>query len=152
MKFYRLLSLAALMSMIVLLGCKKDTIDPLTPEEEQLALLTGTWKLGSGTVTLDGDDRTSDWAGFEVTFTDSKGYSTIASFDDNVWPPAGTWDFQGTTGSGLNVLVRSDGINMNISSISASSLTLNFDYLITRVNKNGRVESIEGNWIFSMSK
>ncbi len=153
MKISKILSYAILMSIIVLLGCKKDEVTPPTEEEKQLDLLVGTWSLGNGTVTLDGDDRAADWAGFEVTFTDSKGYSTMNSFDDNVWPPAGTWSFQdATTDSGLNVLVRSDGINMNISSISTSSLTLNFDYLITRINKNGRVESIEGNWIFSLSK
>lgn len=151
MKISKILSYAVLISIIVLLGCKKDEVIPPTEEEKQLDLLVGTWSLGNGTVTLDGDDRAADWAGFEVTFTDSKGYSTISSFDDNVWPPVGTWDFQGTTGSGLNVLVRSDGIPMNIN-LSASSLTLNFDYLITRINKNGRVESIEGNWIFSLSK
>ena len=133
-------------------GCKKD--DPVVPTDEEVRteLLAGTsskgWALTSAT--LDGDDRLTDWENFELTITTSKGYSTTTSFDDNVWPSAGTWDYQGTTGSGLDVMVRSDGISMNIVNVSESNLTLSFDYLLSKPQKSGRVESIEGNWIFKM--
>jgi len=152
MKLTKILTIALILGIFVLVGCKKTPTPQPTEEELRLDEIVGTWQLGSGTVSLDGDDRTADWAGFVVTFTDSKGYSTTNSFDENVWPPAGTWNFQGTTGTALDVLVRSDGISVNITSISATSLTLTFDYLLSAPLKNGRVESIEGNWIFSLSK
>lgn len=153
MRFTKLIPALLILGFFVITGCGPDPEPEPTEEELQLEKLVGTWKLGSGSVTLNGDDRATDWAGFEVIFTDSKGYSTNEfSFDENVWPSVGTWAFQDTTGSGLNVLERSDGIILNINSISATSLTLNFNYVISRIYKNGRVESIEGNWIFSLSK
>ncbi len=133
-------------------GCNPDPEPEPTPEEIRTDLLAGTsskgWVLTSST--LDGDDRSTDWADFELTITTSKGYSTTTSFDDNVWPSAGTWDYQGTEGSGLDVMIRSDGIRMNIDNITESNLTLSFDYLLSKPQKSGRAESIEGNWIFKM--
>jgi len=152
MKLFKIFAIVLVLGAFVLTGCNKPPVVEPTEEELRLAEIVGTWQLGSGTVSLDGDDRSADWAGFVVTFTDSKGFSSTNSFDENVWPPAGTWNFQGTTGTALDILVRSDGINVNITSISATSLTLTFDYMLSAPLKNGRVESIEGNWIFSLSK
>ncbi len=151
MNITRFLPFLLIFGIIAISGCKKDPEPEPSEEDQRLEALADTWKLGSGTVTLDGNDRTADWAGFEITFTTAKGYSTTASFDDNVWPSAGTWNFQGISGSGLDVIIRNDGIAVNIST-PTTTLTLSFDYLITRPLKNGRVESIEGNWIFSLSK
>ena len=155
MKYNKYIAVLVIVAGGFIAGCDKDTIDPPTPEALKTELLAGesskTWGLASGSaVTLDGDDRSGDWAGFELTLTASKGYSTSTSFDDNVWPSAGTWDYQGTTGSGLDVIVRSDGIRVNIDNASASGFTMSFDYILSKPLKNGRVESIEGNWIFKM--
>ena len=151
MKIVRILSILLIMAVVVA-GCNKKEEPQPTPEELQLDKLAGTWTLGSGAVTLDGQDRSADWAGFTVTFTTGKSYSTSNSFDENVWPTGGTWDFQGTSGAGLENIVRSDGITIALSNFSESAATLTFDYLISRPLKNGKVESIEGTWVFQMSK
>ena len=156
MKSNKYIAVLMIVAVSFIAGCNNDTVDPPTAEALKTALLAGesskTWGLASGSaVSLDGDDRSDDWASFELTFTTSKGYSTSNSFDDNVWPSVGTWDFQGTTGSGLDVIIRSDGINVNIDNITESSATLSFDYILSKPLKNGRIESIEGNWIFQLT-
>lgn len=151
MKIGRFLSFL-LVAAVVLSSCKKDPEPQPTEEEKQTALLEGTWTVGSNTVTLDGDDRTSDWSGFTLTISGAGNFNTTGSFDENVWPAGGTWAFQGTSGAGLQTIIRGDGIPMSITSLNETSLTLSFDYTITTINPQGRVESIEGTWVFAMSK
>jgi len=159
MKSLKLISIILLMGSILFMSaCNKDEVITKTEAELRLEALAGsgslTWGLASGTaVTLDGDDRTSDWTGFELTFTTSKSYSTSASSEESVWPVTGTWDFEDpSTTAGLNVLVRSDQQKVRIDNISESNLTLSFDKLLAKVNKNAKIASIEGNWVFKLVK
>ncbi len=153
-----------LLTFILLFGglafitaCGGDPPPEPTAEEKRLEELAGTssttWALATGTaVTLDGADRTDDWQNFELTFTVSKSYSTTSSFEESVWPAAGTWDFSGTEGAGLDIIIRSDQQNINIDNISTSNLTLSFDKVLAKANQNERVTSIEGNWVFKFVK
>lgn len=133
-----------------MIGCKNDDDNGPTPEELQIEKLTATWVMSS--VSLDGADRTADWTSFALTATGTLTYSTTNSGDDNVWPTSGTWSFAGTEGAGLNVLNRSDGVTVNIDAITDTSLDLSFTFALASPNMESRVASIEGDWIFKMTK
>ena len=144
-----LLIISFLSGISLMIGCKND--EPGETEEEiQIKKLTATWEASS--VTLDGADRTADWATFRLTATGTLTYSTANTGDDNVWPASGTWSFAGTTGSGLNVLNRSDGVTVNITSLTDTNLDLSITFALAAPNKEGRVASIEGDWVFKMTK
>ena len=151
MKYLKSIAIIAFLAgFAFMIGCKKDDGPSQTEEEIQLGKLAFTWTVASAT--LDADDRTADWTGMTLTATTSKTYSTSGSNDDNVWPASGTWEFAGTSGAGLNVLNRSDGLTVNIDNITETALDLSFTYVLAKANKEARVSSIEGNWVFKFTK
>ena len=151
MKYLKSLAIIGFLAGFVFtMGCKKDDDSGPTPEELRLEELAHTWTISSAT--LDGDDRTANWANFTLTATTSKTYSTTGSSDDNVWPSSGTWEFAGTEGAGLDVLNRSDGVTINIDNISDTNLDLSFTYVLASANKDARVQSIEGDWVFRLTR
>jgi len=133
-----------------MIGCNDDEPPGPTPLEERLEELSATWT--TSTASLDGVDRTADWTGFTLTANGNLTYSTTNSADNNVWPSSGSFEFQGTEGTGLDFLNRSDGIVVHIDNITASNLDLSFTYVLAQPNKEGRIESIEGNWVFKMTR
>jgi hypothetical protein len=151
MKYLKSIAIIAFLAgFAFMMGCKKDDGPNQTEEEIQLEKLAFTWTVTSAT--LDGNDRTADWTGMTLTATTSKTYSTSGSNDDNVWPSSGTWDFAGNTGAGLEVLNRSDGVTINIDNLTETALDLSFTYVLAEANKEARVNSIEGNWVFKFTK
>ena len=150
MKYIKYLTVVTFLAgFTFIMGCGEDDKGP-TAEELRLEAIAFTWNIS--TVTLDGADRLADWTNFSLTATASKGYSTSSSGDENVWPASGTWDFAGTTGAGLDVINRSDGVTVNIDNITDTNLDLSFTYALAVPNKEGRVVSIEGDWVFKMTK
>jgi len=135
------------------MGCGDDGGGGLTEEEKRLEDLTGTWSVANnGSTSLDTDDRTADWANFSLTVNGTKTYSTTGSNDENVWPSTGSFDFAGTDGAGLDVINRSDGVTITIDVISPTNLDLSFTYVLAKPNKEGRVQSIEGDWEFKLTR
>ena len=140
------LSLVALaVTMILISGCKDKNETTQTEEEKQIAKLTGTWVLqtGSNAVTVAGNDVSADWASFALTLGDGT-YVSASPDSPEVWPlpPDRTWAFGA---SNLNLLVRDDGIEITVS-VTDTSLKLQFDYSAS----GGRFAGIEGNWVFNM--
>jgi len=86
------------------------------------------YKANKPHVTLDGNDRSADWAGFTLTLGD-KSYTTSSSSAPEVWPASGTWEFgkNADNSVNVNVLVRDDGVEIQ-NSVTESSLTLQFTY------------------------
>lgn len=158
MKSFNLITFILMIGgLIFITACGGDDPVEPTPDELRLEELAGTsnitWALATGTaVTLEGNDRTDDWQNFELTLTTSKSYNTTSSFEESVWPSAGTWDFTGTEGAGLLIIIRSDQQQINIDNISTSNLTLSFNKVLSRTNQNERVNSIEGEWVFKFVK
>jgi len=151
MKYLRFLVITGFLAgFSLMIGCGGDDTPDITPEQEQIEKLTATWAISN--VTLDGADRSADWTGFTLTATGTLTYSTTNSGDDNVWPTSGTWSFAGTEGAGLNVLNRSDGVTVNIDAITETSLDLSFTFALASPNKESRVASIEGDWVFELTK
>jgi len=129
-----------LMMGVMINSCKKTKVTPKTEEELQIEKLALVWvpKAGTGAITIDGVDVSTDWANFVLTVTD-KAYQTTGSFSTEVWPASGSWAF----GADVNTLVR-DGIDVSIA-VTDTALRLEFDYTV-----GGRLEAIEGKWIFNM--
>lgn len=151
MKYLKSIAIIAFLAgFAFMMGCKKDDGGGPSEEDMKLEELAATWTLSSAS--LDGDDRTANWTGFTLTATLAKTYSTSGSNDENVWPASGTWEFAGTTGAGLDVLNRSDGVTINIDNVSANALDLSFTYALAKANKDARITSIEGNWVFKMTR
>ena len=145
-----LLIISFLAGFSLMIGCKNDGNDGPSEEEIQIGKLTATWAASS--VTLDGADRTADWATFTLTATGTLTYSTTNSGDGNVWPSSGAWSFSGTTGAGLEVLNRNDGVTVNIDNLTDTNLDLSFTFALAAPNKEGRLASVEGDWVFKMTK
>jgi hypothetical protein len=132
--------------------------DPEQSEEEiQLdKLKAGTWNLISAS---DGTDRTAEYPGMTLTFSGSfsaggtYSYSSTATSWPSIspWEDAGTWKF--VSGSVSSKIIRlSDDEEMNYSlTNSDKQLTISFNYTGPGFN-NGRVESVEGDWVFTFTR
>ena len=138
-----LIALTLIMGVMVS-SCKKDPVVTKTDEQLQIEKLSKTWVPGSATssvfVTIAGNDVTADWSNFVLTLGD-KTYNSSGADSPLVWPGSGTWAF----GANTNTLVRDDGVEITIT-VTDTSLKMQFDYSST----GGRLNGIEGNWVFNM--
>ncbi|MDH5397929.1 MAG: hypothetical protein OEX02_07275 [Cyclobacteriaceae bacterium] len=138
-----------LASLFLTKGCKKPVEEGPSPAEQQITNISKSWTVES--VTFQGsEDRTADWAGFTITITSGKTYSTSGAFSPGPWPASGTWDFVQDNGGTVNInkIVRDDGMEVSIS-VSAAALTMTFTYNDT-VNNGGRSDAINGEYVFKM--
>jgi hypothetical protein len=158
MKFYFKPFLSALV-IVVLLGyssCGPGGGDPVPPEDEQLALLSSTWKVGtSGNVTLDGVSKKTDYSGFQLVISGtpgatSFGYTTSGRPALSAWPSSGTWAF----GSNVTTdIVRDKGNTAKelpvTYVVTENTLELTFTY-----NGAGeaRTNKVTGTWVFTLTK
>lgn len=150
MKNFKQIISFAFVLCLVMASCKSD--DDGTPSKTdkqiQTEKLTKTWGLGN--VTLDGAPM--EYTGFELTISanadgSNKTYST--SNGQAAWPASGTWDF---VGENYNKILRSDGVEMTVSGLTDSALTLSFT--ITEETSAGRfgqrVKGVTGDYVFSL--
>jgi hypothetical protein len=154
----RIFSLLLLVSAVVFFSNCGGGDDPEQSEEEiQLdKLKAGTWNLISAS---DGTDRTAEYPGMTLTFSGSfsaggtYSYSSTATSWPSIspWEDAGTWKF--VSGSVSSKIIRlSDDEEMNYSlTNSDKQLTISFNYTGPGFN-NGRVESVEGDWVFTFTR
>ena len=127
---------------LIFSSCKKDSPTPKTDEEIQLEKLSGTWVVSAAanSVTIAGNDVSSEWAAFELTISEGSFTSSGAGSTD-VWPTSSTWTF----GSEVSILQRNDGTDITVS-VDETSLLMTFNYTVP----GGRLDGIEGNWVFNM--
>ncbi len=135
-----------IIAMIQLSSCggKGGDPTPTTPSAQDAAkaLLVGTWKLQG--VMVDGVDKTSVYAGFGISFTNTA-YSTTNG--GAAWPATGTWSFANTDGTAIK---RDDGLVIQIVP-TQTSLIMTFAWSKTTLG-GGRVESVSGQNVFTMAK
>lgn len=123
-----------------LAGCKSgnEENDPV------LQMLTsGTWKGAS--IEMDGQDKSSLFAGFQLTFT-AAAFTSVNGL--GIWPEQGTWSFVDETKTSIK---RSDDAVITISSISADQLVLTFSW-DPAFASGGRKKSVEGEYVFRLRK
>lgn len=118
---------------------KKNTVDPSDQRKKELVSV---WSLGS--VENDDADVTSQFTGFELTVDSDLNYTTVNG--GNAWPGTGSFILNEND---IDVLTRSDGVEVSIDEISSSALELSF-----QINSlpGGRANGITGNFTFSLQK
>jgi hypothetical protein len=115
----------------------------LSPNEKtQRLLINKTWDLSI--VTVDGIAR-NIYSGLSLKFQQST-YTSENGLD--IFPVSGTWEFSGSEG---NKIIRDDGLEIVIESITDSQLTLNF-YWSSSNFIGGRSNELAGLHRFILSK
>ncbi len=123
-------------------GCKGD--DGPTPEELRLQELTATWSVES--VVNDGSDVTNQFTGFTLIASSSQTYRTTNG--GNPWPSQGTFSL---VPNNLNAFIRDDNVQVNIASITETTLSLTFQMSAIRSTVHG-VNGITGAFTFNLTK
>lgn len=150
-KFNYLLSAILVLSLVVFAGCGggDDTPDKTAAEQQLDKLKAKTWKANAGSVTRDGSAE-ADFDAFTLTFTGSAtgdtasgSYSTTNGAD--VFPGS-TWAFDGTNS---NILVRANGVKMNIQSVNDTNLKIQFT--LNADGSGNRLLGLSGNWVFDLT-
>jgi hypothetical protein len=125
-------------------SCKQPLPPEPTPEELATALITAagtTWKIHS--VTVDGVDKSSLFAGMTLKFTSS---SFATTNGDPLWPASGTWDFTSTQATTIK---RNDNVEVQVQATS-TSLKLGLTWNKTTFEP-GRTQSISGQYLFTFT-
>jgi hypothetical protein len=154
--FSRILSVLLVASLgLMYTGCKKSEEDGDAAEKVQLAKLEKkSWTVTN--VTLGTDDRTADFSGFTITFSDAfntsnpKGPYTYALTGSH--PSPSPWPLTGGKfrfgADATRELVRDDdGLPMTYT-LSDTQLVISFTYSGTGF---GRTEQVGGNWKFTFN-
>jgi hypothetical protein len=150
----RILSLLILVSATVFFyACDGGGEDGPSEKEKQIDLLVGTWTATA--VTNDGDSQMDDYTGFKITITKSSSEAMTYVTEGRPAGKLSPWNANGTFTFGSTVstdLVRGDNVPVKYS-VSGNSLTITLEnysgegYLVP-----GRTETVEGDWVFTMTK
>jgi hypothetical protein len=145
-----LLAYGCLVAAALLSSCKHES----KPSEQQrvttlLTQGTGSWKPSSTAgVTVDGLDVTADmFKDFTITFGDGTLTTTGTT---PVWLRQDTWHFK--EGSTTVIIRGQDSKEVTIKDVSATELQLSLDWDQTTYADGGRLKSIPGTFVFTMSK
>lgn len=131
---------------LLLSSCSEEPSVPQLTQQEQtrLILVSSPWKMTK--VTVDGFDQTNVYRDLVLTFLNTQ-YSSVNG--KGVWPESGFWNFDNTEATAF---LRSDGVRVEIQSITESSLRLSLDWDETTFITTGRTKSLEGQHIFEFGK
>ena len=139
MKYIKTGLITLCLSLLVIgQGCGGD--DSPSPLQKQSKLLANTWSLGE--VINDNVNVTAQFSGFTLTMDSDMKFTTTNG--GNAWPSSGTLEFDNND---VDELLRNDGVNITIVSISKSSLQLRF---IQSDLATTRTTGITGDFNFSL--
>lgn len=160
MKYYSTIISFLLLAVLTvhISSCGGGGDEPTPAEEKKLEQLKGTWELQSAMLGTDSWNDEFEDATLTISGDYEKGGTYNYTFAVPEWPinspwpeGAGNWKFEGTSGSGLNTIVRlDDNVEMNVT-VTDTSLTLTFAY-DGEGFPEGRLGSVEGNWTFTFTK
>lgn len=138
------LSFTVLVACLFLIACGNDDPTEATPAEQVSALLVASeWRMQS--VQVDGIDKSDVYSGLTLQFT-ANGFTSAAG--QAIWPASGTWSF---TDDAATKFKRDDGLEITISSITATQLDLELSWTETTLG-SGRVSSVGGKHRFVFVK
>lgn len=134
-----LLAVLLLMESFLYSACDGEG-EPKTARQGTLEkLMAKTWKVKS--VTADGVDVTSRFAGMTITFTET---TCAVSNGSTLWPSSDAWAFVNDEAVSIK---RGDNVQVEIVSLTASSLTLALQWTKNTFGP-GREHSVSGNYTF----
>lgn len=144
-KFLQTIPAIALLGFVLTIAScgGKEPAAQTDTERVQEILTSGTWKIQS--VSVDGVDRTSDFANLQVIFNSG---SFTATNGKLVWPATGTWSF---TNDQATAFSRSDGVSVSIVEATDIRLVVELDWTSTTYGP-GRVSSVAGEHTFTFTK
>lgn len=133
-----------LVLIITVMGCGDDGT-PDEPSQQELTFenLAGQWGLPiTGGIVVDGVDRSLNYEGFDLSFTDG-GYNTTNA--GTLFQVTGTWEWANeSTTTQINL---DDGKNVNIQNLSTAQFIFSF------TQTTGGVSSgTNGNYIVTLNK
>lgn len=150
-KSIRILTVLALAAVLVTFSNCGDDPPPAPPVEDvQFDKLAKTWKIT--TVTLDGVDKTSDYTGFQLVLSGTKGsppfsYSTTGRPSLSPWKASGNWDF-GTAPETSIIRDKGTADELPITyAVTESTLTISFTFNGT--GYTARTGVVKGAWIYT---
>lgn len=158
-KLNYLLSAIVLSGVLFTVGCGGDDAPGITPEQAVLNKLAKTWTISSVSFENSTSTYADDFAGFTMTLTDAKGYTTTNSPDFGPFSQnssSGSWDFvtppTDPTVSSFKVTRAADGLEITIAiSDTTMSLTFNFTDDDGDGVHDGREEAVTGAWVFDFT-
>lgn len=130
--------------IVTFANCGSDD-GPGEPTAQELAfeLLSGSWSLANGgSVTLDGENITANFTGFQVSFTDGT-YGTSDAGD--LFKANGTWQWVADSASEI---LLDDGKAISISMLSETDLVFRFQFAGT----GGVVAGLAGSYVVTLKK
>jgi hypothetical protein len=150
MKAFRILALLGLFAVLLTYSsCKDDPADQESPIDVQLAKVAKTWKIN--TVTLDGNDRTAEYAAFQLLLSGTKGntsfgYSATGRPSLSPWKSSGSWEFGAAPETQM---IRDKGtadeLNMTYA-VTETTLKITFSFTGSGYSRTGVVK---GQWEFN---
>ncbi len=146
-----LFSLVILVSFLGFISCGGDDEPAPTLDEKRLDNIVGTWS--TGTVTLNNNPAPGDWSNFSITFTQQKGASVSGDPKSEVDIfSISTYDFGGGT-SETTFDVVFNGMPAEVASVNISGSSMTMSFTLSEGDKLGaKVLSVEGDWVFNLSK
>jgi hypothetical protein len=152
---FRFVSLFSLLLLpIIYMACSGSEPDPVvekTEKEKVTEMITASgaaWTTSASSgITVDGVDVTEDlFENFSITFGDGT-YTTTGTTP--VWQRSDTWSFKDDTAKSI---IRGDGKEVTITSVSATQLKLTLTWDQTTYEEGGRKRSIPGVYSFTLNK
>jgi hypothetical protein len=149
----RIFTLLVLVSAgLFLSNCGSDGGDEKSPEDEQLALLVGTWTINSAEFN---NTSKPEFENATITITSGKTFTfdAASAIAAGPWPSTGSFEF-GTNITTQLTIIHPNGDSFPATySVSGSALSIALtNYDGEAYDHAGRVESVEGTWEFTLSK
>ena len=114
--------LLIIISFGLVISCSGDGPEEPTAQELTYEKLAGEWSLPtSGGIVVDEVDRTLNYQGFRLSFTEG-GYTTINAGD--LFKATGTWSW--TNSNTVNELILDDGKSITIQTLTTSQFVFSF--------------------------
>jgi hypothetical protein len=146
MKKLLIVSALLVLAMFKFSGCDSDDSKPEPdPEKEYLEQLSFTWHLQQAKI--DGTDVTLAFKDLSLTLKSDKTF-TVTNPVAPIWPADGTFVLQEISGAADYKIVRSDGMDIYVTELSATTLRLELQYQPI----GGRMSSVGGEYQFLFTR
>ena len=152
-KLFYFLSVGLLLGAFALVGCGDDDDDELSTEDQQLAIMVGTWAPtgGNAGVSLAGSTAPGDWTNTTFTFTSNGNFSIANQPTDEVtvFVSSAPFSTSGSSTTTFQLTIGDDVTTVNVN--DNNNITISF----TVANEDpigARTQSINGSWVFDLTR